>query len=81
MTPAQAVLVARLRDLLSAESTREVSMFGARAFVVNEKLAVAVWTDGDLLVRVPAERHEEPAALPGAHPAEMSGRAMGEGWI
>lgn len=81
MTAEQSVLVERLRDRLAADPTREISMFGARAFMVNEKLAVAVWKHGDLLVRVPTERHEELATRPGAHPAEMAGRTMGEGWI
>ncbi|CAN5326394.1 hypothetical protein BH20ACT3_BH20ACT3_03840 [soil metagenome] len=79
----QAELVERLRDLLADEpTTREISMFGGRAFLVDERIVVSVWKNGDLLVRVAAERTDELRALPGAAPAEMgSGRRMGAGWI
>lgn len=80
---AQAELVERLRDLLAGEATtREVTMFGGRAFMVNDKILVSSWRNGDLLVRVAAERTDEMCARPGAAPAEMgSGRQMGAGWI
>lgn len=79
----QAELVGRLRDLLAGEpATREVSMFGGRAFMVNDRILVSAWRNGDLLVRVAADRTDEMCALPGAAPAEMgSGRRMGAGWI
>lgn len=79
----RAELVARLRDLLAAEpSTREISMFGGRAFLVDDRIVVSAGKDGDLLVRVAAERTDELLAQPGARPAEMgSGRPMGAGWI
>ncbi|MGF6823079.1 hypothetical protein M2317_001990 [Microbacterium sp. ZKA21] len=82
-TAEQAALVERLRGLLSAEPTvREVSMFGGRSIMVNEKMIVAVQRDGALLVRVAADRHEELLAKPGAAQAEMgAGRDMGPGWI
>ncbi|MBC3193167.1 TfoX/Sxy family protein [Pseudonocardia sp. C8] len=83
MTAPQSALVARLRDLLAGEpSTREVAMFGGRAFMVDEKMVVSALKDGDLLVRVPAARHDELLARPGAEQAEMgAGRSMGPGWI
>lgn len=57
-------------------------MFGGLSFMVNDKIVVGVQSDGDLLVRVAAERTPELVALPGARPAEMgAGRAMGPGWI
>lgn len=57
-------------------------MFGGLSFMVNEKMVVAVHSDGDLLVRVDPDRNGELLALPGARPAEMgAGRAMGPGWI
>ena len=73
----------RLRSLLSAEPTvREVSMFGGRSIMVNEKMIVAAQRDGALLVRVAADRHGALLAEPGAAQAEMgAGRDMGPGWI
>lgn len=80
---AQALLIERLRALLTAEPvTREVSMFGGRSFMVNEKMIVSALKDGDLLVRVAADRHEALLGQPGAVQAEMgAGRDMGPGWI
>ncbi|EEZ78300.1 hypothetical protein HMPREF0972_01494 [Actinomyces sp. oral taxon 848 str. F0332] len=76
------LLVARLRDLLADEpAVREVSMFGGRAFMVNEKMAVHASKDGDLLVRIDVDDAKF-SEVPGASPAEISpGRAMGAGWI
>ena len=76
-------LSARLRALLVDEPTlREVSMFGGRAFMVNGKIIVSALKDGNLLVRVSAEKHDELLLQPGAVPAEMgAGRSMGPGWI
>lgn len=83
MTPEQAAVIERLRSLLAAEPTvREVSMFGGRSIMVNEKMIVAAQRDGALLVRVAAERHDALLAEPGAAQAEMgAGRDMGPGWI
>lgn len=83
MTPEQSALVERLRALVTDESVvREVSMFGGRAFLVNEKMIVSALKDGGLLVRVDAERHDELLGCPGATQAEMGpGRDMGRGWI
>lgn len=77
------LLVARLRDLLADEpAVREVSMFGGRAFMVNEKMAVHASKDGDLLVRIDVADDAKFSEVPGASPAEISpGRAMGAGWI
>lgn len=77
------LLVARLRGLLADEpAVREVSMFGGRAFMVNEKMAVHTSKDGDLLVRVDVADDAKFSEVPGASPAEISpGRAMGAGWI
>ena len=83
MTPEQSDLIERLRTLLLREPiTREVSMFGGRSFMVNEKMIVSALKDGNLLVRVAADRHEELLHMPGAVQAEMgAGRGMGLGWI
>lgn len=83
MTPEQTGLVERLRALVAGEPVkREVSMFGGRSFMVNEKLIVSALKDGGLLVRVDASRHDELLGRPGAIQAEMGpGRDMGPGWI
>ncbi len=83
MTPEQTELVERIRALIADEPVqREVSMFGGRSFMVNEKMIVSALRDGDLLVRVDADRHDEILTRPGAMQAEMgSGRDMGPGWI
>lgn len=79
----QSDLIERVRELLATEpSTREVSMFGGRSFMVDEKIVVAARKQGDLLVRVPRARHDELLAHPGASQAEMgAGRTMGPGWL
>lgn len=79
----QADLIERLRALLAEEpSTREVSMFGGRSFMVNDKMVASALKEGDLLVRVDAERHGELTGQRGATQAEMgAGRDMGPGWI
>lgn len=81
--PAQAELIERVRQLLATENlTREVSMFGGRAFMVDEKMVVSASQDGSLLVRVPADEHALLLQRPGAAQAEMgTGRTMGPGWI
>ncbi len=83
MNHQQADLVERLRMLLAEEpSTREVSMFGGRSFMVDEKMVVSALKDGDLLIRVDPERGTELAKMPGAAVAEMgAGRTMGPSWI
>ena len=76
-------LVGRVRTLMGSKSpTREVSMFGGLAFMVNEKIVVGAGRDRSLLVRVDPERNAELLARDGARPAEMgAGRVMGPGWI
>lgn len=83
MSPQQSALIDRLRCLLAAEpSTREVAMFGGRSFMVRNKMVVSALKHGDLLVRVPADRHDELLERPGASQAEMgAGRTMGPGWV
>lgn len=82
MTPEQTGTAERLRALLDGEPvTRETSMFGTRAFMVSEKLAVCVQKDGGLLVHIESERHDE-LVEQGAEQAEMgAGRSMGPGWV
>ena len=83
MTPEQHRLVQRVRALVDDEpDVREVSMFGGRASMVNDKMIVSAGKSGDLLVRADAERHEALLDEPGATQAQMgAGRDMGPGWI
>ena len=83
MTPEQHRLVQRVRALVDDEpDVREVSMFGGRAIMVNDKMVVSAGKTGDLLVRVAAGRHEALLGEPGAAQARMgAGRGMGPGWI
>lgn len=83
METPQSDLIERLRTLLADEpSTREVSMFGGRSFMVDDTLVVSALKAGDLLVRISPERHDELVSRPGAAHAEMgAGRSMRRGWI
>lgn len=83
VTDRRAELVERIRAALADRpSTREVSMFGGRSFMVDDRMVVSALKDGDLLVRVDGGRHEELLRRPGAVQAEMGrGRDMGPGWI
>lgn len=83
MIAEQEDLVRRLRVLLAEERVvREVSMFGGRSFMVNEKLIISALKNGGLLVRVNADHHQQHLRRPGAMQAEMgAGRQMGLGWI
>lgn len=83
MTEAQIHLVERIHALIATEpAVREISMFGGRTIMVNEKMIVSALKDGGLLVRVDAARHAELLGRPGAAQAEMGpGRTMGPGWI
>lgn len=82
-TTRQDELIERLRARLAGESSaREVSMFGGRSFMVDDKLVVSALRGGDLLVRVDAARHDDLTARPGAEQAQMGAdRDMGPGWI
>ena len=79
MTPEQHHLVQRVRALVDEEpDVREVSMFGGRAIMVNDKMIVSAGQTGDLLVRIDAELHAALLAEPGAAQAQMgTGRDMG----
>lgn len=83
MTPDQAELVERIRTLIADQPVqREVSMFGGRCIMVNERMIVGARKDGGLLVRVAADRHDELLLTSGASQAVMGpGREMGAGWI
>lgn len=84
MSEAQRELADRVRAMLSdAEGLTEKAMFGSRAFLLGEKIVVAVFSDASLLVRVDAEDSATLALEPGAAPAVMGPkrREMGPGWL
>jgi hypothetical protein len=83
MDTKQIELIERLRRLFQGEpSLREVSMFGGRSFMVDGKIVVGAMKAGDLLVRIPPERHQDLIAQPGvSQPAMGAGRSMGPSWI
>lgn len=83
MTHDRVHLVDRVRDALAGQPALvEKPMFGCRGFMVNDKLAVAVRPNADLLVRIDPERCDELLRVAGAQPAEMgAGRTMGPGWL
>ena len=80
----RAELADRVRALLAGEPTREEKrMFGSVAFMVNGRMLVATWGDGDLLVRVDPARSAALQLRPGVRPAEMGAKrtSMGPGWL
>ncbi|MDO5498561.1 MAG: TfoX/Sxy family protein [Propionibacteriaceae bacterium] len=83
MTPEQTVLIERIRTLIAGEPVvREVSMFGGRSVMLNEKMILSALRAGGLLVRVDADQHNALLERSGAMQAEMGrGRGMGPGWI
>lgn len=82
MTPTQQLLVDRVRSALPhGRAVREVSMFGGRAVMLDERMLVSAGKEGDLLVRIDPAAHDELIAS-GARPAMMNpDRPMGPGWI
>ncbi|GEK79270.1 TfoX/Sxy family protein [Agrococcus baldri] len=81
MPEPQAALVERVRARLADEPTREVAMFGGRAFMVRGAMAVSAWRDGSLLVRVADDAGPALQQRPGAAQALMGERDMGPGWL
>ncbi|MFT4135273.1 TfoX/Sxy family protein [Microbacterium sp.] len=76
-------LADRIRALLIGENVVQKPMFGSLAFMVDDRLLVAAWGDGDLLVRVDPADSAELLLQPGAHQAEMGAarRSMGPSWL
>lgn len=84
MNEAQSALADRVRALLADEPhLTEKAMFGSRAFLLDEKIVVAVFTSAVLLVRVSEDDGPLLALEPGASPALMGPqrRPMGPGWL
>lgn len=79
---AAADLTDRIRAALSAHPVREVRMFGALCFMVNDKLLIGTMKDGALLVRIDPGRSADLMTKPGTEIPEMGpGRSMGPGWM
>ncbi|GAA1933214.1 hypothetical protein GCM10009775_26500 [Microbacterium aoyamense] len=84
MNEAQSAMADRVRSLLADEPTlTEKSMFGSRAFMVNDRILVAVFREADLLIRVDEEQEAVLMLEPGAGRAYMGPkkRDMGPGWL
>lgn len=78
----RAELADRIRAMLMGEAIEQKRMFGSLAFLLEGRILVAAWGEGDLLVRVDPERSPELLTLPGVRQAEMgAGRSMGPGWL
>jgi TfoX/Sxy family transcriptional regulator of competence genes len=73
-------LANRIRELLAGARTDEKQMFGGLAFLIGGNMAVAVSSQGGLLVRVP--RDDTDKLLKQAHvsPMVMAGRET-RGWL
>lgn len=85
MSDDRTLLVERTRAALADAghpAARETHMFGCRAFMIDDKLAIGVRGNSDLLVRIDPERYDELLRVSDAKPAEMgAGRTMGPGWL
>ncbi|OBK23400.1 RNA methyltransferase [Mycobacterium asiaticum] len=73
-------LANRIRELLAAEPVDEKQMFGGLAFLVGGHLAVAVSSQGGLLVRVPKEDTDKLLGRAHVGPMVMAGREI-RGWL
>jgi hypothetical protein len=74
-------LAARVREMFADDpAVREQTMFGARAFLVADRLAVAASADGGLMVRIDPAHAEQLLRIAVAQPIQMSGRTM-RGWV
>jgi TfoX N-terminal domain len=74
-------LAARVREMFADDlALREQPMFGALAFLVAGRMAVAASAGGGLLVRVDTAQVEQLVRTTAAQPAEMRWRTM-RGWV
>ncbi|HEU0189841.1 MAG TPA: TfoX/Sxy family protein [Mycobacterium sp.] len=79
--PYDSCLADRIREQLAGNpGVDEQVMFGALAFLVDGRLAVAASGQGGLLVRVDPARADRLLAAGTAQPMRMAGRAV-RGWL
>lgn len=75
-------LADRIRALVGAElALEEKRMFGSRAFLVDGKILAASRGGGVLLIRVGDEQGAVLVGRPGAAPAQMGAKVMGNSWL
>ena len=73
-------LANRIRELLADSPIDEMQMFGGLAFLIGGNMAVAVSSQGGLLVRVPREDTEKLLRHAHVSPMVMAGRET-RGWL
>ena len=74
-------LANRVRELLAPEhAVAEKQMFGGLAFLIDGHLAVAVSSQGGLMVRVPREDTDKLLGRAHVSPMVMAGRPT-QGWL
>ena len=78
-------LIAAVRDALQAQlgsdaSVEERTLFGSHAFMVDDKLSLAVKHE-DLLVRLPPLEHAAIAETPGVRELDPRGGMLGYFWV
>lgn len=82
MDAAGVELADRIRALVGAElALEEKRMFGSRAFLVDGRILAASRGGGVLLVRVGEENGAALVGRPGASPAQMGAKTMGNSWL
>lgn len=70
-------VAARVRKMFADDpAVREQTMFGARAFLVADRVTVAARADGGLLVRVEVAHAEQLLRTTAAQPIEMRGHTI-----
>lgn len=72
-------LAERIRAELGEIPFIEKKMFGGVGFLVHGNMAVGVYKE-DLIVRVPAVKHDKFLKKTGAKPFDITGRPM-KGWL
>lgn len=73
-------LANRIRELLADGPIDEMQMFGGLAFLIGGNMAVAVSSQGGLLVRVPRDETEKLLQHAHVSPMVMAGRET-RGWL
>jgi TfoX/Sxy family transcriptional regulator of competence genes len=76
------ILAERIRQTLAPHSSvKEQKMFGGIAFMVNGKMCVGAYSDGDMMLRCDPGMADELVKKKGARRAEMKGKPMAKGWL